>query len=213
MTAVIPGTVPGGIGYRFRVIASDSAVASSAFRELLTLKIKATVQFATDAISYMPGVNPKVAILLTGDSPYSDVYGNDVARFQRYSSFSIDSLYFNAVAASSNYKLFSVSNVCGAGTIGVPSAVRLEVITAVEYPSGQMFVTLMPNPVIDYITLKFPGAGVRKASLFSIDGKLWLHKTRTQTEELIDFRNMPPGVFVLRVEFGSLTKNFKVIRQ
>jgi hypothetical protein len=213
LVAVIPGTIPRGSGYRLKVIASDAETASGTFKNPLDLRMKASARFASEIINYQPDTNPKAIVLLEGDSPYNYVYGTDLVRDNKYTELAVDSLILYQASPSLYYKLFSVQNVCGIGTIGNPSTVRVELITGIEEPVNQMQITVMPNPTSDFVTLKFSAAGPRKASIYSVDGKLWLNKSVTRSEEKINLQGLPLGIFILSIDFGSYKKSFKIIKQ
>jgi hypothetical protein len=213
LIAVIPDTTPRGSGYRLKVIASDPGTASGAFKNPVNLKMKASARFASETINYQPETNPKATVILEGDSPYNYVYGTDLLRQSKSTELSIDPLILDQASPSVYYKLFSVQNVCGVGTIGNPSTVRVELITGIEEPVSQMQITVMPNPTSDFVTLKFSAAGPRKASIFGVDGKLWFNKSLTRSEEKIDLQGFPLGLFILSIDFGSYKKSFKIIRQ
>lgn len=143
----------------------------------LDLKIKASARFASEIINYQPDTNPKAVVLFEGDSPFNYVYGTDLVRQNKYTQLSIDPLIFYQASPSVYYKLFSVRNVCGVGTIGNPSTVRVELVIGTEDPVNQMQITVMPNPTSDFVTIKFSAAGPRKISIYSKDEKLLLKKS------------------------------------
>lgn len=71
-------------------------------------------------------------------------------------------------------------------------------------------INIFPNPTTDYLNITTKGQKVIKLSLYDMTGKIVLAK---DLEEKIDIRNLPTGVYILKVETSGQTKQFKVLKK
>ena len=211
LTAVIPGGLARSDGYRIRVIATDPDAAVADFRNPLALRYKPTARFATDKVYQQGNAVPRVAVMLTGDSPWQISYANSKSAFTANLFAPVDSIALQNPAPGEVYVLRSVINSCGPGQIIAPASVSIETVTGVEpaLPS----IIAFPNPTREFVTLNFGKPGKYNVHLSDISGRL-LASFKTIGETLsLDLRKYPPGILLLNVESGPQKSTFRIIRQ
>ncbi|WP_221390360.1 T9SS type A sorting domain-containing protein [Dyadobacter sp. NIV53] len=208
----IPANLIPGKKYRLRVAASDPGTASGAFAYPMTPAKKAIARFASESVLYDGVTNPKIVVLLEGGAYWRYQFGTD-QNFQTRSTYnSSDTITLNQVSPNQVYTLFNVINECGAGIIGNPSSVRVEVITA-EPAKIQSKMSVAPNPTQDYILLRFESVSPRHYTLYNLQGISIQNRPIREKEEQIDIRNIPSGIYILQVEEAKMKTAFKIIKQ
>lgn len=211
LIAVIPSDLPRATGYRIRIAASDAGVASADFRGVISVKLKATVKFASETVAFNGVDTPKAEIVLTGELPISTIYETETGTLKNTSFFATDSLPLYAPAAGRTYIIKSVSNVCGPGNVLTPATVKIGVITGTE--PALRAIAAFPNPTREFVTLNFGKRGKHYVHLSDISGKL-LASFHTTDETLhLDLRKYPSGILLLNVESGPQKSTFRIIRQ
>lgn len=213
LKAIIPTKLVSGRFYRVRVSASDPNSASGANVNMLSASQKAKARFESSFVAYDPKVNPKIVILFEGGAPWTYTYGSDIGTpVTRITQNPSEQIELYQASPSQYYKIFSVSNGCGPGIIGDPSTVRVEVVTGIE-PAPQFDVTVYPNPAQEVLRIDLPKAGDSHFQLLDARGTILLKTTSHTIHEEIDIRQLPTGIYMLRIESGETVKSFKVIKQ
>jgi hypothetical protein len=212
LIATLPTNLLRTIGYRLRVVASDTGVASADFAAAFVTRAKPTIQFMTDYVDFDGKTVPKAGILLTGDVPITTMYRNATANFQKLSMVSPDSLLLYAPVNGQVYTITRVSNECGDGTIGSPSSVTIGLITAVQNEQPLRGIAF-PNPTRDLITIKLGKSGAYKLRLYDLSGRLLDSFSINKNELMLDLRNYPAGTLLLNVESGQTKSTFRILRE
>lgn len=211
--AVLPADLSAKAQYRLRVAASDANTASGAYGLPVLSNQKASARFASESVIFDGVSNPKVTVLLEGGGPWSYQFGTDISVITRQSGTPADVVELFQASPNQLYRLFRVSNSCGVGTIGSPSTVKVEVITATE-PNAQGFqVVVAPNPAHDILTVKSGNGDEKTIQLISQSGTVVQTKKTRQHDESLDIRNLSPGIYLLHVNAKGKKATFKVIKQ
>jgi hypothetical protein len=75
-------------------------------------------------------------------------------------------------------------------------------------------VSLYPNPVQDKLNITIDAVHAHATlDLFNLYGQLLESKQYFTNEVELDFSDVNPGVYYVRVQFGSTTKTIKVIKK
>jgi hypothetical protein len=210
--AVFPMDLFSGKKYRIRVVASDAGTASGAYEYPIMPSQKAKARFASETVLYDGVNNPKIVVLLEGGSPWQYQYGSDISGIRYRSTYnSSDTISLFQASPNQYYKLFSVSNLCGTGTIDNPSTVRVEVITG--EPSITAKIIMGPNPTQDNLMIKFDSALPRTIRLYNMQGTSLRNWPTRKLEEQIDMRDLSPGIYILQIESQGKQVTYKVIKQ
>ncbi|SEJ13434.1 Por secretion system C-terminal sorting domain-containing protein [Dyadobacter sp. SG02] len=211
--AIVPGDLSPTAQYRIRVIASDPNTGSGAFGAPLVAMQKARARFASETVIFDGVNNPKITVLLGGGGPWYYQFGTDGSVMNRQAYTSTDVVELFQASPSQYYRLFRVSNGCGAGIIESPSTVKVEVVTATEPNTPSFQVTVAPNPVQDILTVKSESSDEKTIQLISQNGSLVRAVKTRLREEQLDIRNLSPGVYLLHVNAKGRKATFKVIKQ
>lgn len=211
--AVLPADLSPKAQYRLRVAASDANTAAGAYGSPVVSNKKASARFATESVTFDGVNNPRVTVLLEGGGPWAYQFGTDISVINRQSSIATDVVELFQASPSQLYRLFRVSNSCGLGTIGSPSTVKVEVITANEPNSPMFHVIVAPNPVQDVLTVKSENSDEKHIQLISQTGTAVRTIKTRQREESLDIRSLSPGIYLLQVNSKGKNATFKVIKQ
>ncbi|MCE7041736.1 T9SS type A sorting domain-containing protein [Dyadobacter sp. CY312] len=212
LKAVIPADIYAGKNYRLRILASDPNTGSGTNRYPSVFNHRATARFASESVLYNGVTNPKIVVLLEGGTQWQYQYGTDLNVFNRYTTNASDTITLFQASPSQYYKLFKVWNSCGAGTIGTPATVRVEVITGEPLPD-QMTVTVGPNPAQDFVNIKFDSPKRRNLVLFNMQGVSINSFQSGKAEENIDVSKLASGIYILQIEAQGRKNTFKIIKQ
>ncbi|PSL20799.1 T9SS type A sorting domain-containing protein [Dyadobacter jiangsuensis] len=214
LQAIVPAGLTPGEGYRVRITASDANTASSDFQQVMMLSEKASAAFASDNAILDETGRAKVVVLLKGTGQWQYRYGNDVGSVARFADVSPDTILITSKEPSAYFKLLSVSNGCGAGTLNEPSIVKVEVILGTEDPdinAGEMSVG--PNPTSAIVIIRFKTGVKRSLSLYNASGaKVWA-KTSSANEEAIDMKSYPAGIYLFKAEHNGKMQLFRVLKE
>ncbi|WAC10284.1 T9SS type A sorting domain-containing protein [Dyadobacter pollutisoli] len=212
LKAALPADLFSMKAYRVRVVASDANTASGAYQNPLYVSQKAKAKFASESVIYDGIVNPKIVVLLEGGGPWQYQYGTDLSIQYRYSALSSDTITLLQASPNQYYKLFSVSNSCGVGTIESPGTVRVEVITANE-PAFTRSIVIAPNPTQDFLQVKFESGSSRNIVLYNLSGTNLHQRVSRGTVENIDLRHLSSGIYILHIESKGQRASYKIIKQ
>jgi hypothetical protein len=212
LKAALPADMFSMKAYRVRVVASDANTASGAYQNPLYVSQKAKAKFAAESVIYDGITNPKIVVLLEGGGPWQYQYGTDLSIQYRYSTLSADTITLLQASPNQYYKLFSVSNSCGVGTIESPGTVRVEVITANE-PAFTRSIVIAPNPTQDFLTVKFETGSSRNIVLYNLSGTSLHQRVSRGTVESIDLRHLSSGIYILHIESKGQRASYKIIKQ
>jgi len=210
--AVLPADLFTGKLYRIRVAASDPNTGSGAYEVPLTASQKAHARFASESVIYDGKTNPKIVVLLEGGAPWTYTYGTDLSSQTRQTSNASDNIELFQASPSQYYKLFRISNSCGLGIIDNPSTVRVEVVTGVSEPVPAFDVTVAPNPTQDLLYLNFRQAGERNINIFDLKGTKFRQKVSRLTDENVDVKDLPSGIYLLQIESKGRIRTFKILK-
>lgn len=218
-TTPLQVTVPSGFtpgeGYRVRIAASDANTASSDFQQVMLFGEKPSASFASDnAILDETGKAKLVVILKGTGGQWQYRYGNDLGAVTRYADISPDTISITSKEPSAYFKLLSVSNACGAGTLSEPSVIKVEVILGAEEPdsnAGQMSVG--PNPTSGLFTIRFKTRVKRNLALYNASGAQIWKKTSSSDEETINIGLYPSGIYLFKTEHNGKAQIFRVLKE
>ncbi|MCU0370123.1 MAG: PKD domain-containing protein [Bacteroidales bacterium] len=73
-------------------------------------------------------------------------------------------------------------------------------------------IMIYPNPVMDFLNIRFPGAAWRKLTLQTIDGKYLFGRTTSNEFEQIDLSGFDQGIYTLIIESAGETIRNKIVK-
>jgi hypothetical protein len=200
--------------YRVRLTASDPNTASSDYRQVAQFGTKASAAFANSTILLDDKGISKAVVLLTGTSPWHYTYGNDVGSRQRYAPVNPDTLIITSNEPSVYFKLLSVTNGCGKGTVSEPSIIRVDAILGREEP-GQSAepMTFGPNPTRNAIRLHFDSSAKRTFILYDTRGVQIWEKTVSEPDPEVDMQQYPTGIYLLKISHAKGEQTLKIVKE
>jgi hypothetical protein len=211
---IVPAGFSATESYHIRLAASDASTASGDYQQAMIFGTKAGASFASNSATLDETGNAKVAVKLTGTGPWQYSYGNDLGAIQRYASLAPDTLLITSKEPSAYFRLLSVSNGCGTGTISEPSVIRLEIVLGTEDPTqAAELSTFGPNPTSGKMMLHFKTDSKRALTLYNASGILvWAtHISGTITE--VDMHQYPSGSYLLKIEHSKGGQSLRIVKE
>jgi Secretion system C-terminal sorting domain len=214
IAVVIPATVASGNRYRLRVLASSIANANALPSNAFAIRRRATATLSGGGnFAIKPGDELVLIAQLTGDAPWTVVLSDNTT----YTATTSPLLMTVKPNFPTTYTLQSVSNGCGAGTVA-GSAVANVVITNLEDQTAASLVRVYPNPTTDGLRLRveLPKAQTGEWQLCDATGKIvqqqhWQNQANYQAD--LWLKDLPAGMYVLRVRVGEQWLNRKITKQ
>lgn len=212
--ALVPSGQPPADVYRIKVVSTEAGVRSQPHTVPLLLRERPTASFAQEVLYNPPHTLKPIVVNLTGGGPWQYVIGGDAYPMTYCSSESARASFLpvNLSHIPTVFKLYSVANVCGSGTIGNPSTLRIDVLTSVENPGGSL-TRVFPNPSSDWLRVEFGNAATRTLSLLTEDGRKVAAVHSDKDAEQLDIRSLPAGTYLLRIERASFSELFRIVKQ
>lgn len=209
--AVLPAGLSDAARYRLRVAASDPGTASGAWQESIIPARRASASFVSENAYFERGKTAEIVVRLEGTPPWYYSYGTDLVQRARYSYRSPDTLQIDQASPSLYYKLYSVQNSCGLGSLAQPSTLRVELITSTE-PSYDLQVKVGPVPVRSRLNVYFETSAERNLSLYTVRGQLVRRHKSNRLHDEVDLESLPGGVYILLVEEGQQRRSFRIVK-
>jgi hypothetical protein len=211
LKVTIPNDLPIGENYRFRVIASDKDVSSSAIPYPLISAKGPTATLGSDTYYFSVGKQIDVVVNLTGTPPWNLLFGIDETSAKYYyavsSPFTIQIRPINPI----NYKIFSVSDKNCTIFPTSTAIVKIELITANE-ELQDIEVKLFPNPTSDRITIQSDNFKNTTLQITDVLGKQILQQNINKSETILDLSNYSSGQYFLQLERDSKRVVYKIMK-
>ncbi|MCF0069306.1 T9SS type A sorting domain-containing protein [Dyadobacter sp. CY261] len=214
LKVVIPAGLSTTMFYRIRVTATDPYTASSDYQQIMPIGDKANASFASSSALLDESGKAHVVVLLGGTGPWRYTYGSDLGSLSRYADISPDTILITSKEPSAYFKLLSVTNACGNGTLIEPTTLRVEVVLGNE-ESGSLenLISVGPNPTAEQVTVRFADTSRKELTLLQVDGRRIWTKNSAEIEETINMRQYPSGIYLLKMEHKGKSQVFRIIKE
>jgi hypothetical protein len=214
VTVTIPLTVPGGPSF-VRVVGTNPNVQVNGSNSPTILNVRprpvATLSGSQDIYE---GGSAKLAIGLTGDAPWALVYTDSLRTVPLTITTNPYSLEVFP-AKTSTYRLQSVSNNCGVGTVTGVATVRVLIALGLLDPLAESVKTYpMPVSALLIVDIAQPlaTAGV-DLTLTDLTGKPLLKQTARAVRTELNLSAQPAGMYLLRIQAGDRYTVRKVLKE
>ncbi len=211
VTVTIPANAVGGPSF-IRVVGTNPAIQVNGSNRLLNVRPRplATLSGNQDIFE---GGTATLSISLTGDGPWSLVY-TDSLRIVPVTATTNPYLLQVIPARTSTYRLQSVSNGCGVGTVTGTATVR--VLTALGIDPLAESVKTYPIPVLTVLIVDvdqpLAAAGVT-LTLTDLTGKTVLTQTTRLPRTELNLADRPSGLYLLRIQAGDRHTVRKILKE
>ncbi len=111
------------------------------------------------------------------------------------------------------YKVSAVSNACGEGF--TEGSASISIAPLANEPSIGQYIKLYPVPSTEELTIETETSSLRlfSYSIITPDGKIMTDETPViKSKQQIDLRNIPPGVYFIRIKTADSTVTRKIIK-
>ncbi|GAB4012571.1 hypothetical protein GCM10028808_29070 [Spirosoma migulaei] len=215
LTATIPLNTPSGNTYRLRVRLLETNVVSSA--SPFPIAVRSPAGATLSGPPYFESGKPvSLTINLTGSAPWSIRLADSLQTVYLATSRSplIHNVFPNRFTT---YRLVSVSNSCGIGTLGTPASVQVGLLTALSQPANEPVIQLMPNPVASVLNIRYDQSiQMRTVQVITMQGVVVMRVAgppqATGNLELTT-QSWPAGVYLIRCETDKGVWESRIVKQ
>ena len=215
LTATIPANTPPGEAYRLRVRVVETNVLSSA--NLYPINIRSLAGATLSGPAYFESGKPvSLTINLTGGAPWSMVLSDSLQSVYLTTELSpyVYNVYPNRFTT---YRLISVANSCGVGTVGTPTSVQLGLLTALDPPVSDPEIQVSPNPVSSVLTIRYNRSNpIRTVLVTNMQGAIVMRvagPSKYSNNIELDMQSWPSGVYLIRSETNKGIWTSRVVKQ
>lgn len=212
--ALIPPNLARSEYYRLKVTSSEAGVNGRTYALPLSLRQPATASFMKESMWVSAENTEPVLIQLGGDGPWQFQIGNEINPSRTITTstnpYSSDGYSGTPTDKPAVYKLYSVSNVCGAGKILNPSTLRVEIITSVAPPKAEVM-KVYPNPTKNWIRVEC--AVAHQVRLLTLQGTIVLEKESQEFYHQLDLSPLAVGTYLLEVTTKDQRNTYRIIKE
>ncbi|MBO0939838.1 metallophosphoesterase [Fibrella sp. HMF5335] len=209
LIAKLPANLPGGAGYRLRVVPQNVPYAEAVASPAFTVQQPATATLSAGIA--LVGQPTTATVTLGGNGPWRGTFSDGTS----FSATSSPALVTLPASQPGSIRLTQISGACGAGTVQGAGEVLVQQITATE--PNLPAVTVFPNPTTGqiWVELEVPGPEAAQIDLFNQQGTRVANRrvAPAPTRQRLPFQLDKPGIYVVRIQIGAQTVSHKVIRQ
>jgi hypothetical protein len=214
ITATIPLSTPGGqYAVRVKALNPEVGVTGTNSPTQLTIRSLPTATLAGTQTIY-EGQPANLTIALGGDGPWTINYADSI---RSYSATATTTPYIAEVrpSRSTTYRLTSLSNSCGTGTISGTATVSVAPLLGIEDNSLDPLVKAYPVPTSQVLTIELDMPLTRESaqlSLKNLQGQAVLQQTTRNRQTKLDLSTLPNGLYMLLIEVGDRHTVRKVLK-
>ena len=208
LKATIPAT-ESGAGYKVRVVTTNPVAQSIVSATALTVKPLPTAKFVEKETTIQQYLMADIKLSLTGDIPQKLKLSNG----QNFDFNDLNPIIKLAPNQTTEYKILSINNVCGDGTVST-EAFKIIVTAVLGNEPTYDGVEVSPNPTEQSITVTLEKVinGKTNLELIDIQGRALLQREITEEKTNINLQNLPVGTYLLRVMQGEKVLIRKIIK-
>jgi Ig-like domain CHU_C associated/Secretion system C-terminal sorting domain len=213
LTATIPATSKAG-NYYMRVLGVTPSgnikgvvgPVQITVRELPSATISGPIGLVYD------NTNHKIIISLTGESPWSFVYRDSLAREDKSVSVAVSPYEISSPPKTNTYSMVSISNACG--TTNPTSKYRLQVYPLLSVPTNSEWLKVYPVPTKTELFIEIENGYNKPATIRILDtrGRILTEQKIKNNRSTIDMGSMALGTYILQAEQNGKTVTRKILK-
>ncbi len=209
LKATIPTSTKAGTGYKIKVVSVNPA-SESVSPTTLTIKALPTADFDTKEATIQQYKSLDVKLSLTGDVPINVKLSDN----QAFDFNELSPTIKLSPNATTEYKISSVSNTCGNGTVATTTLKITVTPVLANEPNANESFQIFPNPSAEQITVKLNNFKKAKQTLQLIDNKgiIIFQKSIENDEATISLRDISMGTYIVRVMNGDKVLSKRVVK-
>lgn len=216
IVATIPANQAGGV-YFVRVIGTNPTIPVLGLRSPTVLYVRPfPTASITGAQSIYEGSPGSLSISFTGDGPWTFVYNDSLRNITVQTNANPHRLDIRPLKTTT-YKLLSVSNNCGTGTVsGTAITVQVLPLLGVEDDLLGTLVKAYPIPTTSGVTVDIDLPLQRNPAviqLTDLNGRTITQKTSRESRTTVDLSQQPAGIYLLKVQVGDRKTFRRVLKQ
>lgn len=207
--ATIPKDTKEGTGYKVRVNASSPVLVGAVSKSTITIKPLPTAKFADKETTIQQYSSADVKLNLTGDVPQKV----KISDGQNFDFNDLNPTIKLTPNQTTEYKLTSVNNVCGEGTVAT-DVFKITVTAVLGFEPNIEGIEVFPNPTEQSIILSLGKVATIKTNAELIDnqGKTFFQQEIKEEKTSISLQAIPAGTYFLRVLQGEKVLVKKIIK-
>jgi hypothetical protein len=215
VTSTLPTTLPGGQYYvRVKADNPEIAIIGSNSPTVLTIRSFPTATL-TGTQNIYEGTPVNLTLTFGGDGPWDVTYADSLRSYPL--TVTANPYVVEArPARTTTYRLTSVSNSCGTGTLSGTAVVTVLPLLSVDDNPLDPLVKTYPVPTQTTLTIELNLPLTHDPAILSLtDGRgnsVLQHTTRTRLNEL-NLTAQPSGLYFLRIQVGDRQTVRKVLKQ
>jgi GEVED domain/Secretion system C-terminal sorting domain/Pregnancy-associated plasma protein-A len=209
--ATIPKDTKAGTGYKVRVNASSPVLVGSVSKSTITIKPLPTAAFEVKEATIDQYKTAEVKVVLTGDAPFK-LKLSDGQNLDFTDLIGVIKLGPNT---TTEYKLTSVSNVCGEGFVSdIAFKLNINPILSTNKDDLEIGLKIFPNPTTEQITFRVLGLKNTKSRIQIIDnqGVIIFEKEIIDFEDSINLQGVTSGNYIIRLMQGEQVISKKMLK-
>ena len=216
IVATIPTSQAGGI-YLVRVIGTNPSIPVLGQRSPTILYIRPfPTANLTGTQSIYEGSPGSLSVGFTGDGPWTFVYTDSLRNITVQTNANPHKLDIRPLKTTT-YKLVSVSNNCGTGTVSA-TAITVQVLPllGVEDDLLGTSVKAYPVPTTSAVTIDIDVPLQRNPAviqLTDLTGRPVIQKSSRESRTVVDLSQQPAGLYLLKVQVGDRKTFRRILKQ
>ncbi len=211
----LPVSLSAGL-YYVRVVGSNPGIAVLGRPSPILLNIRPLpTAVLTGTQDIYEGSAAKLTVSFTGDGPWTFAYADSLRSTTVVTNANPHILEVRPLRNSS-YKLISVVNNCGEGTVSGTATVRILALLGVEDDQLGTLVKAYPVPTTSALTVEIDLPLQRSPAgltIRDVNGRAILQRTTRDRQTTLDLSQQPAGMYILSVKVGDKQTTRRVLKQ
>ena len=211
----LPSSLSAGL-YYVRVVGSNPGIAVVGRPSPIILNVRplpTAILVGTQDV--YEGSVAKLNVTLTGDGPWTFAYADSLRSTTIVTNANPHVLEIRPLR-NNTYRLLSVVNNCGEGSVSGTATLRILSLLGVENELLGSLVKAYPVPTTSTLTVEIDLPLQRNPAGLTItnaNGRTILQRTTRDRQTTLDFSQQPAGIYLLNVRIGDKQMTRRILKQ